>query len=152
MKQKYLQITLIWIKRRTSTIRTETAWNMFFSITTSVRARNNEKQTLLISQHPQLVSITASETKWGRWETVRRWMRRPEKHEWMGIKRENWRAAASLCPSVSVCLCHHDRPPTAGNPKELHPPCCTQGLHPLTDRAKGCPVHSISQPAHWVPV
>lgn len=64
-------------------------------------------------------------------------------------KRDTVKAAISQCYSVSVCLCHHDRSTTTtvGNPEQLSPRGCTQGLYMLTDRAKGCAVHSISQSA-----
>lgn len=46
---------------------------------------------------------------------------------------------------VSLSLCHHDRPAAEGNPEQLGPHCSTHtGLHTLTDRAKGCPVHATS--------
>lgn len=82
--------------------------------------------------------------KWKRCETKTLSEKTPE--TWMDVQKQRKLEAfsASLCSCVSVCLCHHDRPPTAGNPKELHPQCCSQGLHPLTDGAKGCPVHSLS--------
>lgn len=59
-------------------------------------------------------------------------------------KRDRLKAATSQCYSVSVCLCHHDRPVTVGNPEQLGPRCCTQGLHTLTDRQSrglSCPRH-----------
>lgn len=89
-----------------------------------------------------------SESKAGRWQTMRGWMRETEKHEWTdGKKSDRLKAATSQCYSVSVCLCHYDRSATVGKPEQLGPHCCTQGLHTLTDRAKGCPVYRTSQSA-----
>ena len=85
----------------------------------------------------------------GRWVSTRGWMRETEKHEWMDGNRKratDWRLrplGVTRCQSVSVTMTGLQQ---WGNPERLRPRRCSQGLHMLTDRAKGCPVHSISQP------
>ena len=72
------------------------------------------------------------------WEKLRNMNGRMEK------KEDRLKAATSQCYSVSVCLCHHDRSATVGNPEQLGPRCCTHTGASHADRQSqglSCPQH-----------